>query len=36
MHYQIGGALYTPLEKREDATKQLGFFILATNDVTAP
>jgi transposase len=32
-YYQISGALYTPLEKREDATKQLGLFILATNDV---
>jgi len=32
-HYQISGTLYTPLEKREDATKQLGLFILATNEV---
>jgi transposase len=30
-YHQISGALYTPLEKREDATKQLGLFILATN-----
>jgi len=34
-YYQISGALYTPLEKREDATKQLGLFILATNDVNS-
>jgi transposase len=32
-YYQISGALYTPLEKREEATKQLGLFILATNDI---
>jgi transposase len=32
-YYQISGALYTTLEKREDTTKQLGLFILATNDV---
>jgi transposase len=32
-YYQISGALYTPLEKPEDATKQLGLFILAANDV---
>ena len=32
-YYQISGALYTPLEKREEATQQLGLFILATNDV---
>ena len=29
----VNCALYTPLVKREDATKQLGLFILATNDV---
>jgi transposase len=32
-YYQISGALYTPLEKRDEATKQLGLFILATNDI---
>jgi transposase len=32
-YYQISGALYTPLEKREEATKQLGLFILETNDI---
>jgi transposase len=32
-YYQIGGALYTPLEKHEEATQQLGLFILATNDI---
>jgi transposase len=32
-YYQISGALYTPLEKREEATKQLGLFIFATNDI---
>jgi transposase len=32
-YYQISGALYTPLEKREEATQQLGLFILATNDI---
>jgi transposase len=33
-YYQISGALYAPLEKREDATKQTGLLILATNDVS--
>ena len=32
-YYQISGTLYAPLEKREEATKQLGLFILATNDI---
>ena len=32
-YYQISGRLYTPLEKRQEATKQLGLFILATNDI---
>jgi transposase len=31
-HYEISGNLYTPLEKRDEATKQLGLFILTTND----
>jgi transposase len=33
-YYQVGGQLYTPLEKRKAAFKQLGLFILATNDTT--
>jgi transposase len=33
-YYQISGNLYTPLEKRDEATQQLGLFILATNDIT--
>jgi transposase len=32
-YYEISGSLYTPLEKRDEATKQLGLFILATNDI---
>jgi transposase len=32
-YYEISGNLYTPLEKRDDTTKQLGLFILATNDI---
>jgi transposase len=32
-YYQNSGARYTPLEKREDAAKELGLFIFATNDV---
>ena len=32
-YYQISGALYTPLEKCDEATQQLGLFILATNDI---
>jgi transposase len=32
-YYEISGNLYTPLEKRDEATKQLGLFILATNDI---
>lgn len=33
-YYQVGGQLFTPLEKRKAAFKQLGLFILATNDTT--
>jgi transposase len=32
-YYEISSNLYTPLEKRDEATKQLGLFILATNDI---
>jgi transposase len=32
-YYKISGALYTPLEKRDEATKQPGLFILASNDI---
>jgi transposase len=33
-HYEISGNLSTPLEKRDEATaKQLGLFILVTNDI---
>jgi transposase len=32
-HYEIRGNLYTPLEKGDEATNQLGLFILATNDI---
>ena len=32
-YYEINGKLCTPLEKRDEATKQLGLFILATNDI---
>ena len=32
-YYQISGKLYTPLEKRQEASQQLGLFILATNDI---
>jgi hypothetical protein len=31
--YEISGNLYTTLEKRDKATKQLGLLILATNDI---
>ncbi|WDE03230.1 IS1634 family transposase [Thalassomonas viridans] len=34
VHYQITGNLFTPLAKREDALKQLGLFIIATNDLS--
>jgi transposase len=32
-YYQISGALYKPLAKREEATKQPGLFIFAINDI---
>jgi hypothetical protein len=32
-YYKISGNLYTALEKRDEATKQLGLFILAINDI---
>ena len=33
IEYQITGALFTPLASRKDALRQLGLFIIATNDV---
>lgn len=33
IEYQIIGSLFTPIEKRSNALKQLGFFIIATNDL---
>ena len=33
-YYQVCGQLYTPLQRRDEAKKQLGLFILATNDTT--
>jgi transposase len=33
-YYQIFGSLFTPLSNREDALKQLGLFIIATNDLS--
>jgi transposase len=32
-YYEISSNLCRPLEKRDEATKQLGLFILATNDI---
>ena len=32
-YYEISGNLYMPLEMRDEATKRLGLFILATNDI---
>ncbi len=32
-YYQISGGLYTSLERREEASKQIGLFILASNDI---
>ena len=32
--YQISGSLFTPLSHRETALKQLGLFIIATNDIS--
>ena len=34
MEYQITGALFTVIEKRENKLKQLGYFILASNDLS--
>ena len=33
-YYQIHGQLYTPLSKRKEELKQIGLFILATNDTS--
>ena len=33
LEFQITGSLFVPLKKRESAIKQLGFFIIATNDL---
>lgn len=33
IEYQITGNLFTPIERRDNAIKQLGFFIIATNDL---
>ena len=33
IEYKITGNLFTPLERRGSALKQLGFFIIATNDL---
>ena len=33
IEYQITGHLLTPIERRENAMKSLGFFIIATNDL---
>ena len=33
IEYQITGDLFTPIVQREKAMKQLGFFIIATNDL---
>ena len=34
IEYQITGSLYIPLNRREKALKQLGIFILSTNDLS--
>jgi len=34
MYYQISGHLYSPIAKRDDALKQLGLFIIASNDLS--
>lgn len=34
IEFQITGSLFISLEKRADAIKQLGFFIIATNDLS--
>lgn len=33
IEYQITGALFTPIKRRMSALNQLGFFIIATNDL---
>jgi transposase len=33
-YYQISGSLFTPLSNRQAALKQLGLFIIATNDLS--
>ena len=33
IEYKITGNLFTPIERRANAIKQLGFFIIATNDL---
>ncbi|MFQ3192898.1 MAG: transposase [Paraglaciecola sp.] len=33
-YYQISGCLFTPLSNRQEALKQLGLFIIATNDLS--
>jgi len=33
IEYKITGNLFTPIERRVNALKQLGFFIIATNDL---
>ena len=33
-YYQITGSLFTPLSNRQNALKQLGLFIIATNDLS--
>jgi len=34
IYYQLTGAVFTPLSRRQDALKQLGLFIIATNDLS--
>lgn len=34
IEFQVTGRLFIPLKKRSNAIKQLGFFILATNDLS--
>lgn len=33
VEYKITGNLFTPIDRRDNAVKQLGFFIIATNDL---
>lgn len=35
VYFQIEGSLYTPLSRREQELKQIGLFILATNDLSS-